>query len=1165
MTVASSQYNRESSSSLSDKSSLTSVIGSSSRLKSGYSSSLGSSLSYSKVIEHAGILRTSQQVMGPGTGLLNEAANGKIVCWLCKEKGHRKKECKARNSDREVFSNVSGGAFQDWCIDSGATRHMCGIFEIFQNFTEDKGSVKVADGNVIASKGFGDIKLQIFNSSRKEFQDFTLEDVLYVPKMDGNLISVKRITDKGYSVFFDKVKCTIERNGEKLSIANFKNGLYRVDVMDSCFKANTEELCLHQWHKVLAHRNLKHIKRMESKGLKIAPCDCSDVCEACIKGKMASKPFPKKAKSVENVFDVIVSDVCGPMQTESLGRSRYFVTFIDVFSGYTTVETIRSKDEVTKTFIEYIESVKTQFKVKPKVIRTDRGGEYLNKEFQDYLKKEGIKSQCTVGYAPQQNGIAERKNRTLTEAMRTMLADSGLPKSLWAEALHTACYVLNRVISENKETSPYEVMYKVKTNFTDLHPFGSKVYVKIEDQKRRKLDVKAEAMKFIGYDDQAKGYRLLGKNNKVIISRNVIFFDTIDKVKGKPKVIDVEINESKDTENKGPESKETEFAEVEFEYDPTPIPPPPIPEEHDNVREEEEEEQEFDNTEEEYEDAQEDLNDTVEEREIPQVQVQEQEQEVRRSGRVNQGQLPKHLEDYKVFTVKEIKEPKDLKEALHSEEKSLWMDAMKEELKSIKENDTWELVDLPRGRKAIGCKWVFKVKKDEKGTVSRFKARLVAKGFSQKYGVDYDEVFAPVVRATTFRIMLSVAAERSYRVKHYDVKTAFLHGKLQEEIYMKQPPGFEESDKVCRLKKGLYGLKQAARQWNIEITSLLEDNGYRRSKSDPCLFSKGKGQEVNYVLMHVDDILMSSNSEMMMNELFVNINKVFELKDLGEVKNFLSIEIGKDTKGNFMISQEKYIDEVVSSTGLKDAKVSRYPLDPGYDKVKCEDYLEDNTEYQKMIGMLLYIATNTRPDISASVSMLSQKIKKPSRNDLNEVKRVIRYLKGTKELRLKVSDKDKEIKELYGYSDANWAENKVDRKSNSGYICMLNGGTVSWACRKQDCVSLSSTEAEYIALSETVQELVWIRNVCKDFGIFYSTGITVKEDNQSCIKLAENNKFSNRTKHIDTRFQFIKDLKEKGQIQLEYCPTQDNTADMLTKPLSGVKIKELRTSANLKS
>lgn len=751
-------------------------------------------------------------------------------------------------------------------------------------------------------------------------------------------------------------------------------------------------------------------------------------------------------------------------------------------------------------------------------------------------------------------------NRTLVEAARTMLDDARMPKHFWGEAINTAVYVMNRIVKTNKLISPYEEFMNKAPNYLEMHPFGCDVYVKIPDVKRKKLDIKAEKMKFIGYDDECKGYRVANKNHVIMVSRDVVFLD-INKQHSKNKeTIDKDSNDS----HKEKLNKDQEQETKSFYYDFY-------------------EESSCEEIEDDFYDAQEELVSQSQELLDQQEELQEEQGEhiqigeetaneaamddpisSRRPRRENAGQLPSRYDDYLVYKSERpsMKEPTNFKEALECKDRNLWMEAMQEELEAIKENNTWELMELPKGRKAIGSKWVYKIKRDNKGEVLRYKARLVAKGFSQKFGIDYDEVFAPTVRSTTFRVLLSEAAAKGYIVKHFDVKTAFLNGKIDEEVYMKQPEGFAEGDKVCRLRKGLYGLKQAARQWNKEINRVLSHNGYTQSLWDQCLYFCKENNVVNYVLIHVDDILMAGNNQEMMEKLMENMNKHFELKDLGLVKHFLGIEIEKDSTGNFMISQERYIEDIIERTGMKEAKISVYPLDPGYEKTIKSEVLENNNEYQKLIGMLLYLSTNTRPDISASISILSQKIKNPSKNDLNEVKRVIRYLKGTKGLKLKLSSLKSCDKGLVAYSDANWAENRKDRKSNSGYIVMLNGGTVSWACRKQECVSLSSTEAEYIALAETVQEVIWIKGILSEFN-HVKESVTIYEDNQSCIKMTENSKFSNRSKHIDTKYHFIKDLKEKNEIKVNYCPTVNNVADMLTKPLSGEKIKRLRSYGGL--
>jgi hypothetical protein len=1048
------------------------------------------------------------------SAMMNKERNK--VCYFC-EGAHFKRDCakykawlqkKEANKESAKMSRMEQWYMSSFVIDSGATRHMCKNKDFFSNLQEVKISINVANGATIYAKGIGCVNLKIYDTENKEFFWASLTDVLYVPEIEENLLSVRRLAEKVSSVQFNKDSCTIKDRKGTRHIGTWRGGLYYLNTNEGSYKAS-EEKCVHEWHRVLAHRNYEDIKR--NKDLQLKDCECEDLCEGCIIGKMSRKPFIAKGNKYEAPFDCVVSDICGPLQEESYGRKKYFATFIDVFSDYTEVVLLSHKNDVIKHVKNYVERVKTQFGKVIKVFRTDRGGEYLNKDLQEYLKSKGIQFQCTVGYSPQQNGVAERKNRTLMEATRTVIEDSGLSMKYWAEAISTVNFVNNRLVTEKRKESPFEIIFKRKSDLNELHRFGSDVYVKVPDEKRRKLDPKALKLKFLGYDENSKGYRVGDTNGRVRISRDVIFTDKT--------------------------SKEDERALAR--------PNPAIVVEVDNSKDNEEEDEEFH-----------DCEDNLEEQnhqEEHQVEAVEDVQPLRRSNRGNFGIPPAK---YGYLCSGEINEPKGFKEAIASPQSKEWLHAMDEEVKSIKECKVWDLVDLPKDRKAIGCKWVFKVKKDENGNVSRYKARLVAKGFSQKYGVDYDEVFAPVVRSTTFRTLLSIAGNRNYRVKHYDVKTAFLNGNIEEEIFMKQPEGYEEGDKVCFLRKGLYGLKQAARQWNKEIDKVLKKSGYSQSAHDPCLYCIDRDNSTNYILIHVDDILMASDCEELMNKAFKDLNEEFELKDLGDIKVFLSIEVERNVKG-YAISQSRYIDEVVKDTGLEDAKGSKLPLDQGYEKFPEENVLDDNKEYQRIIGMLLYISTNTRPDIAASVSILSQRIKAPRKADLNEVKRVIRYLKATKDLKLQLNDNSCANKELQAYADANWAESRSDRKSNTGFICQLNGGTVSWACRRQSCVSLSSTEAEYVALSETAQEIVWLNNLIGDLGVKTDGAIRIFDDNQSCIKMSEGSKFSNRTKHIDTKYHFIKDLKDKEKIKVEYVCTEDNIADIMTKALSGERIKHL--------
>jgi Reverse transcriptase (RNA-dependent DNA polymerase) len=539
---------------------------------------------------------------------------------------------------------------------------------------------------------------------------------------------------------------------------------------------------------------------MKKDGLKIRDCKCSDDCEMCVKGKMSRKTFPKKSTPVENVFDVVVSDVFGPMNIETVDHKKGFMT-LDVHSGYTEVKFSRKKSEVAVNVINYVKKLKTQFGKKPKVFRSDRGGEYLCEKLQECFRNEGIIFQCTDGYTPEQNVKAERKNRTLMEAARSMLTESSLPQMFWAEAIGTANYIFNR-ISGAKACSPYEMIYDKKSTITEFHEFGCDAYVMIPYEKRKKLDDKAKRVKFLGYDEMSKGFRMVDENYKVIVSREVHFLDTKTPLK-RSKIhqttgfcFDFIDYETQHEQVQGGEVDETQNEDFDFQQT--------------------------------VNDVDENLEEDHQTETVNSSKSRKNENKEIEQRRVYPKRVRKPV-DHSCYQaeIDDKLEPKLLKEALDLPDSEKWKNAMQEELDAINENEPWELVDLPLGRKAVGSKYVFKLKRDEQENIIRYKARLVAQGFSQKYGVDYDEVFAPVTTSTTMRMLLSIAGVRGYFVRNYDVKTAFYNGKLEEEIYMKKPPGFEVGNKVYRLKKSLYGLKQAARVWNQTLHRPLIPSFFR--------------------------------------------------------------------------------------------------------------------------------------------------------------------------------------------------------------------------------------------------------------------------------------------------------------------------------------------------
>ena len=974
--------------------------------------------------------------------------------------------------------NLNSKIQTNWIIDSGATIHMCNKKEYLTDYVLKEGHyVTISDGSKIPIEGFGSLIFNILGEDNLQYK-FILEDVAFVPKLAVNLISVKELTNLNITVAFANGKCKIIHPKGMITIGTLVDSSYVMKILHNNLREQNNKsshLCIHEWHKKLSHKNIDQIKRAKNTlKLKIQKCNCTDECIDCIKGKISAPPFPKSSVKPDMPRALITSDLCGQFKSQSLGGAKYFMTLIDAATDYTEVILLKHKSETVTVVQNFMEKCNTQFGHYPKTFRSDRGGEFMSNNLQNYLAGKGIMFECTVPNTPQQNGISERKNRTLVEAVRTILISRNLPHYLWGEALNYANDTFNSIPKGNKENSPKEEYFGKNISFEFIE-FGAPVIFHSNEQNRSKLDQKGVQGIFVGIDHNSKGYRVF-YNGKILIKRVVKFLSSNP-------------NSSMITEHVI-NPKITEAINLE-----------PL-------------------------------------------------------------RCSERLANQKVFISQSVPfEPKTYKQAISCDESSQWKIAMEQELEAIRQHETWTLVDLPKDRTAIGSKWIYKIKTDSSDNFV-YKARLVAQGFTQKYGEDYDEVFAPVARPTSFRILLTIAGKENMSVMQFDVKTAFLNGNLDQEIYMNIPKGFQQTNKVLKLRKSLYGLKQAARIWNQAISECLLLLKFKQSKHDNCLFINQAYHETCYLIIHVDDILMASKDKNVIESLANEISKTFQLKYLGEVKQFIGINVERQRTGIFQINQSNYINKIAETFQLESSKGSLYPLDPGYFKLNDDDFLDSNNKYRKVIGMLLYVSTNTRPDISAAIGILAQKVSKPRKLDLTESFRVIKYLLKTQHHSLVLGDQTSQIP-LVGYTDANWAENRLDRKSTGGFLCKVFNSTVCWTSKRQDVVAISTTESEYYALAETVREIKWLKALLEDFNIYVRDSIPIYIDSQSCMKMIENEKFSNRTKHIDVRFHFAKEEIMNGNIKLVYEPTASNIADMLTKPLAGVKIKYLRELANI--
>jgi hypothetical protein len=490
---------------------------------------------------------------------------------------------------------------------------------------------------------------------------------------------------------------------------------------------------------------------------------------------------------------------------------------------------------------------------------------------------------------------------------------------------------------------------------------------------------------------------------------------------------------------------------------------------------------------------------------------------------------------------------------------------MDNEFDALIKNKTWHLVPPQKGNNIIDCKWVYKIKRKADGSLDRYKARLVAKGFKQRYGIDYEDTFSPVVKPATIRIVLSLAISRGWSLRQLDVQNAFLHGYLEEEVYMKQPPGYEDKTKphyVCKLDKALYGLKQAPRAWYSRLSSKLQSLGFNSSKADTSLFYFNEENVNIFVLIYVDDIIVASSTHDAMASLLRQLGQEFALKDLGRLNYFLGIEVNHVHNG-IILTQEKYASDLLKKVGMNNCKAVSTPLVVS-EKLSASKGTplgqNDSTQYRSIVGALQYL-TLTRPDIAFPVNKVCQFLHCPTTDHWMAVKRILRYLKQSVKTGLKIERSSSSL--ITGFSDADWAGCLDDRRSTGGFAVFLGSNLISWSARKQPTVSRSSTEAEYKAVANTTAEIMWIQTLLHELGVQTPRAAKLWCDNIGAKYLSANPVFHARTKHIEVDYHFVRERVTQKLLEIDFISSKDQIADGFTKPLPARQLENFKHNLNL--
>ncbi|KAJ9552679.1 hypothetical protein OSB04_016724 [Centaurea solstitialis] len=1037
-----------------------------------------------------------------------------------------------------------------WHLDSGCSRHMTGIMSLLEDFKKFEGGHVAFGDNPHGGKISGKTKV----SKGK----MTFDDVYFVEQLRYNLLSVSQVCDKKFGVFFTNTECLILAPGYKIDESKVmlrtprKDNVYCLDIEDAsssslnCLfsKASVSESSL--WHRRMCHMNFKNmnllVKNNLVRGLPAKEFSSDDHCVACLKGKQHKNSHKsKEVNTISSPLQLLHMDLFGPTNVMSIGKKSYCLVIVDDYSRFTWVYFLRTKDETSGLIKPFVTRVENKTNLRVKVIRSDNGTEFKNADLNSFCEEKGIERQYSAPRTPQQNGVAERRNRTLIEAARTMLADSKLPITFWAEAVNTACYVQNRVlIVKSKGKTPYELFEKKKPYIGFLQPFGCPCTILDTKTHLGKFESKSDDGFFVGYSSQSKALRVFNSTTRIIEESDNVKCNLFSECRFRYRA---STNDACTTDEKSDDQTESGSAEKTDDQPIEEFSPSQNLEDMPTLEEgpQWDQEPEVNDSNLGVDLTEEPLHLTRTQKNHPPTLVIGDIQSPMITRKQSKSLPNPHLSMISIFLSQT--EPKKAHDAMKDPS---WIEAMQEELLQFVLQHVWDLVDLPRGHRVIGTKWIFRNKTDERGIVIKNKARLVAQGYTQEEGIDYDDVFAPVARIEAIRLFLAFASYKGFKVYQMDVKSAFLYGTIDEEVYVSQPPGFEDPkypDKVYKLRKALYGLHQAPRAWYDTMSSYLLENKFERGVIDKTLFIKRTKTDMLLVQIYVDDIIFGSTKDDMWKEFEELMHKKFKMSSMGELTFFLGLQV-KQKPERIFINQSKYVASMLQKFGMNDAKPASTPM-------KTHKHLTADVEgeevdvhhYRSMIGSLMYLTTS-RPDIMFAVCVCARFQVRPKESHLHAVKRIFKYLKGQPRLGLWYPN-DSSF-DLVAYTDSDYGGANLDRKSTSGGCQFLGGRLVSWQCKKQTTVSQSTTEAEYIAASQCCSQVLWIQNQMQDYGLsFLQTPIYI--DNNSALSIVNNPVKHSKTKHIQIKYHFIRDCNEKKIIQVLKVHTDDQYADLFTK------------------
>ena len=1119
--------------------------------------------------------------------------NGK--CNYCHKFGHKKADCFKRKKDegeetkqtgetanqstevaemvfmsKEEIIPVKNDKFsKNTCLgDTGATTHMFNKDDGMFDVKEVRIPIKIGNGRALMATKKGKMRAKIIQKDGTE-KIAILENVYYVPELWTNLFSINSAIKKGFKIGNEGFYLTLTKGNFKITFDRvmhtengFVVGIDIIPIVDE--SANTvlsrgAKIHIQKLHEILGHASEDVVRKTAGYyGWDIF--GKFEKCENCAISKAKQKGVNKESKVRSSTPGERLYFDISSVRKPSISKSKFWLLVVDDATDMCWSYFLKKKSELSEKMIKLIKEINGMEGRQVKFVRCDNAGENIG--FQDECKKEGLKLEFefTAPNTPQQNGKVERKFATLYGKVRSMLNRARLPErwrtGVWAEAASTATFNENLILSKEKTKPSYELFYgKEHPHGRNLRMFGEMGVVKLQRKIKGKLVNRGASCMFVGYsnDHPSDVFRMFDfHTQRIKTSRDIEWLGkSYGELKGISKVHVVKVTNDEDSE--GEFDREVQGDDLSqcngLNQDQN--------SNNDTNREQTDEPRLSARTIRELRQLTGWLNPEAEKM----VQEWENNQPNNETADIacpvmDIGEIETNLSSQDDAVAYD--EPENFREAWdHPDpmQRTKWRDAIRKELGDMNKRGVWRKIkrcDVPKDRRCVKCKWVFKVKRN-----GVFRARLVACGYSQVAGVDFTENYAPVINDITFRILLIAMIVWKLEGKIIDVETAFLNGDLDEDIYMDCPEGLDAEDDEClQLQRTIYGLVQAARQYFKKFVGGLKQIGFEGGQVDPCLLMKENNGERIYIGTYVDDNACIG-TQSLINETIEELQKLgFKLKVMDDFTDYLSCEIifSKD-KTKAWLGQPHLLKKLEKTFGELTKGLSSYktPGTPGHNVTRPTTNserisAEEQKLYRSGVGMLLYLVKYSRPDIANAVRELSKSMDGATRGSYREMLRVVKFVLETKNKGLRIEPKRKiDEWDLITLSDSDYAGDQENRISVSGFILYLMGVAISWRSKGQRSVTLSSSEAEYVALSEAAKEIKFVVQILQSMKIPVKIPVVVRVDNVGAIFMTENVTTSNRTRHVDIRYHFVREFVEDGFIKIVFVKTADNDADLFTK------------------